>query len=289
MDKQLLDSLKKLGLKDYEARVFITLLHGNPMSASKIAQSSNLIRNSIYDTLKTFVEKGYCNEIETNTVLQYILIDPVIIFDKLEKEYHDILKSKLSILNDVSKKVASLYKKNSAADDEADDINIELMRGFNKHRLAKYTELFKQARKEVLGMFSLRGVVTGEIDDIAKNFVKKGGILKSIYKSSLDFKIIKNGKQAEPKENDLIMLCESFQKTGEDLRLTSENIPNITIFDKKIVFTNLTDNTIPKHKRADIIVKNPVYAEQITELFYNHWNKAKTLDEYKRIIKTGQV
>jgi sugar-specific transcriptional regulator TrmB len=282
MDKQLLDALRKLGLKDYEARVFIALLHGNPMSASKIARSSNLIRNSIYDTLKTFVEKGYCNEIETNTVLQYTLIDPVIIFDKIEKEYHDSLKSKLLILKDVSEKVAQLYKKNSATDVDADNINIELMRGFNKHRLAKYTELFKQARQEVLGMFSLRGVVTGEIDDIAKDFVKKGGILKSIYKLSLDFKIIKNGRQAQPKENDLINLCESFQKTGEELRLTSENIPNITIFDKKIVFTNLTDSTIPKHKRADIIVKNSSYAEQITELFRTHWNKAITLEEYKK-------
>jgi len=64
------------------------------MSASEIAKECKLIRNSIYDTLKSFVEKSYCNEIETNTVLQYQLIDPDVIFDKIEKEYSDSFKQR---------------------------------------------------------------------------------------------------------------------------------------------------------------------------------------------------
>jgi len=254
------------------------------MSASEIARSSKLVRNSIYDILKTFVEKGYCNEIETNTVLQFQLIDPAIIFDKIEKDFHDNYRTKIDLLKTASLKVNSIYKA-EPGEEYLQDINIELMRGFNKHRLAKYTAIFKQCRHEVLGMFRLKGIVTEEIDDIAKKFISNGGKLRSIYKTSLDFKISNNGKLVQANENDLIRLCEKFRESGEELRLTAGNIPNITIFDKKIVFTNLADRKIPKHKQADIIVKNPDYAEQISELFYSHWNKAKTLEEYKEETK----
>ena len=283
--KDLIENLKTLGFKEYEARVFFALLNGKPMSATEIAKESKLIRNSIYDTLKSFVEKAYCNEIETNTVLQYQLIDPDVIFDKIEKEYSDSFKTKMNLLKDTQSKTKALYiQPDENADENENDINIELIRGFNRHRMAKYVEIFKQAKHEVCGMFRLKGIVTEEIDDIAKKFVKNGGKLRSIYSTNLDFRIMKDGKLKQADQNDFIKLCEAFQKSGEVVRLTKANIPNIAIFDKKIVFTNLRDKNIPKHRQADIIVKNPDYAEQMTELFNFHWDNSITLEEYKKSL-----
>jgi len=280
-NKELIENLKNLGFKEYEARVFIALLKGKPMSATEIATECKLIRNSIYDTLKSFVEKAYCNEIETNTVLQYQIVDPDIIFDKIEKEYSDSFKAKMYLLKDTQGKIKSLYIAPEDVDNDS-DINIELIRGFNRHRMAKYVEIFRQAKNEVCGMFRLKGIVTEEIDEISKKFVKNGGKLRSIYSTNLDFRILKDGKLKQADKNDLIRLCESFIKSGEELRLTKANIPNIAIFDKKTVFTNLRDKNIPKHRQADIIVKNPDYAEQMTELFQFHWDNSITLEEYKK-------
>lgn len=80
-------NLKSLGFKEYESKVLLVLLSGNPMSASEIAKDAKIIRNSIYDILKSFVDKGYCNEIETNTILNYQIIDPAIILDKIISDY----------------------------------------------------------------------------------------------------------------------------------------------------------------------------------------------------------
>lgn len=280
LNREIIENLKNLGFKEYEAKVFCALLKGRPMSASEIAKECKLIRNSIYDTLKSFVEKAYCNEIETNTVLQYQLIDPDVIFDKIEKDYSDAFKTKLVLLKDTQRKAKALYME-PAENTNDNDVNIELIRGFNKHRMAKYVEIFKHAKHEVNGMFRLKGIVTEEIDKISKKFVKQGGKLRSIYSTSLDFRILKGGKLKQADKGDFIKLCEFFISSGEEIRLTKANIPNIAIFDKKIVFTNLRDKDIPKHRQADIIVKNSNYAEQMAELFQFHWNNSITLDEYK--------
>lgn len=87
MNKPIIEKLKFIGLKEYEAKILLVLLKGMPMSASEIAKEAKLIRNSIYDTLKSFAEKGFCNEIETNTIHKYQIIDPKVIADKIERDY----------------------------------------------------------------------------------------------------------------------------------------------------------------------------------------------------------
>src|SRR5438552_5724319 len=127
----LLEQLKQIGFNEYKAKVFLVLSSGKIMSASEIIEESKVGRGSIYDILKNFVEKGYCNEIETNRVLQYQIIDPDIILDKIEREYTESHQSALSQL----KKTFGNIKKIQAEPngDSSRHINIELIRGYNKH------------------------------------------------------------------------------------------------------------------------------------------------------------
>lgn len=280
----LIEKLKSLGFKEYEAKVFLVLLRGEPMSASAIAKEAKIIRNSIYDILKSFVDKGYCNEIETNTILNYRIIDPQIILDKIEKSYHDNYKSNISLLKDTFSNLQSHYK-SSPPEETAREINVELIRGFNKHRVSKYTELLKDSTQEVLGMYHLNGVlpwVTEELDKTAGEMIKKGAVVKSIYMESLNFKILKDGKTAPAGPDDLIRVLEAFEKYGEQVRISKVKIPNITIFDKEKVFINLSDKRVPKNKQADIIITNPDLAGHMTDLFNFYWEKGLTVEEYKK-------
>lgn len=78
----------------------------------------------------------------------------------------------------------------------------------------------------------------------------------------------------------------SVLKTGEELRLSDFKIPNMTVFDSETVFLNLSnDKSIPKHKQADLIIKNPDYAEHMRDLFLGYWEKSITLDDFKRKTK----
>lgn len=287
-NKEIIEKLKALGFKEYEAKVFLVLLKGIPMSASDISKESKVIRNSIYDILKSFVEKGYCNEIETNTILNYRIINPQIILDKIEKDYNAKFESSINLLKNTFGEIQSLYNTKKEAVESSEN-EIELIRGFNKHRVAKYLELFKQTKKEVLGMFRLNGVVTEDLDTTAAKLIKSGGAIKSIYQISLDFKVLKDGKFIPATPDDLVRVCESFEKYGEQVRLSKMKIPNISVFDGENIFLNLSGSSVPKNKQADIIIKNPDFASHIIDLFNYYWDNGLTVEEYKKTINSLEL
>jgi len=268
----LIERLKTLGFKEYESKVLIVLLSGNPMSASEIAKQAKIIRNSIYDILKSFVEKGYCNEIETNTILNYQIIDPAIILDKIIGEQKKNFSRKLENLNDTFGELQSIYKSEAAGTD-ATDKNIQLIRGFNKHRVARYMELVKNSKAEILGMYSPRRVVVEELSHDAKSFITAGGVIRSIY------------QLGENREDnlELVKACELFESGGEEVRLADFKLPNITIFDKEFVFLNLSaDKNVPKHKQADLIIQNSDHAGHMRDLFNHYWNESLTITEFRK-------
>jgi len=267
----LIERLKSLGFKEYESRVLIVLLKGIPMSASDIAKEAGIIRNSIYDILKSFVDKGYCNEIETNTILNYQIIDPAVILDKLEKEHKSAYNARINNLHETFSYLQSLYLKESENIDTVER-NIQLIRGFNKHRVAKYIELVNNSKNEILGMYSPRRVVVEQLSKDAKKFIKKGGIIRSIYQLSGD----------DSHDKELIKACRLFEQGGEMVRIADFKLPNITVFDMSYVFINLSsDKNVPKHKQADIIVRNSDFAGHIRDLFDYYWGKSFTLSKFK--------
>lgn len=202
MNKEILiERLKSLGFKEYESKVLIVLLGGNPLSASDIAKEAKIIRNSIYDILKSFVEKGYCNEIETNTILNYQIIDPSVILDKITSDYKKNFRKRMDSLTETFGELQSIYKAESSKV-EVPDKSIQLIRGFNKHREEKYIDLVKNSGKEILGMYSPRRAVDETVSQDAKNFLKKGGVLKSIYQ-------LTNDKELDAQ---LLKACEVFSK-----------------------------------------------------------------------------
>ncbi len=282
--KDKIERLKALGFKEYEAKVFLVLMKGIPMSASAIAKEAGIIRNSVYVVLKSFVEKGYCNEIETNTILNYQIIDPQVILDKIEKSFTSSYETNVSLLKSTFGELEPIYK-SPLQERKKKETNIELIRGFNMHRVAKYMEILKHTQFEVLGMYRLDGTVSGELDSAAEKLIRSGGTVKSIYLESLDFRVRSGGKTVPAKHEDLVKVLESFEKYGEQVRISKVKIPNITIFDKQKVFINISDKDIPRNKRADIIITNPDIAEHMTDLFNFYWEKGLTIKEYKKSLK----
>lgn len=103
---------------------------------------------------------------------------------------------------------------------------------------------------------------------------KKGGIIRSIYQVNGDKDL----------NDELIAACELFQKGGEKVKLADFKIPNVSIFDTENVFINLSaDKNVPKHKQADLIIKNSDYAGHMKDLFNTYWEKASTLEEFIKI------
>lgn len=274
--------LQEIGFKEYESKIFLVLLKGSALSASEIADKANIRRTSVYEILKSFAARGFCNEIETNTILKYEMIDPRVISDKIEKEIRQNNLTKIENLKEAFNEFELLHR--SEVSNGTDNVNIELIRGYNKHRQEKFIELFNNAQKEILFMIRLEGYVSEELDSGASDFFKRGGEIKSIYEASLNFKIIKDSTRQNASLEDLIRICSRFEKTGEKIRISDSELPNMTIFDRKIVFTNIQDKTVPRHNNADIIIKNEYYANRMIDLFGYYWDKSKNLEDMKRSI-----
>lgn len=283
----MIGKLQQIGFKEYESRVLLALLKGNMQSASEVAKTAGIGRTAVYDILKSFVERGFCNEIETNTILQYSAIDPRIIGDKIERELKKQNTEKISCLKDTFSDLESLRAKDGPANEG--NVNIELIRGFNKHRQEKFVELLNSAKEEILFMIRLEGYVSEEIDQTAKKFVSAGGVMKSVYEMSLNFKIIKDNSRKDATVKDLIRLCRKFEKNGEQIKISKNELPNMTVFDGRTVFMNIADKDIPRHNNADIIIRNRGFAERMKDLFNFYWNHSVTLKELEQEHETVSI
>jgi hypothetical protein len=188
---------------------------------------------------------------------------------------------RIKLLNECFTELGPLYR--SELDGKKDHINVELIRGFNRHRETKFYELFKNAKKEVLFIIRLEGFISEEIDKTAKDFVKRGGVIRSIYEASASFKIKVKDQWITGTSDDLIKICKSYQSYGEEVRLSRSQLINMTIFDRQTVFTNVNDKTVPRHNKSDIIVRNKEYAKNMIDLFEHYWRKSYTIDEFEKI------
>lgn len=58
-DAKIWNSLKYMGLTDYEIKTYLTLIKLVSATASQISDSSKVPRSRIYDILKTLNQKGF--------------------------------------------------------------------------------------------------------------------------------------------------------------------------------------------------------------------------------------
>jgi sugar-specific transcriptional regulator TrmB len=280
MDK-LIFKLKSLGFTEYESKVLIAVLKGHLMSASEIADSAGIRRTDVYNILKSFVEKGYCNEVETNSILTYEMISPDVIFDKIERNILREKENELAMLKETMSELKPLYRTEKS--EKSKIVNIELIRGYNQHREGKFVELLKSAKKEILFMIRPEIFLSDEIDNLAGKFYKKGGVIKSVYEAGDNYKVKKGDKWEKATKDDFIKVLEKFEKAGEQIKVSGESVPTMVIIDKETVYLNIADKSLPRHNEADIIIRNKNFAESMVKVFNTFWKDSYTIKDYKKI------
>lgn len=277
---EVISKLERLNFKEYEAKILLELIKAGILSASKISEKTKVKRSIVYDALKKFTSKGYCNEVETNSITQFQIIPPEIIGDKIEKEIIKSHKESLNAINDVTKELSKIYKAEES--DESKFVKVELIRGHNKHRDQKFIELLKKAKSTVHFMVRLEHLVSDELEDYAKRFLKNGGVIKSIYEIGEEFRVQKNNVSKKMNVKEIVKSLENFERQGEKIKVSEMQLSNTTIIDREIVYMNIADKSIPRHNNSDIIIKNKDTAKNLIDLFNFYWEKSYTLFEYKK-------
>ncbi len=269
--------LKSLGFTEYESKIFLALLQGHHMTATEIAGSAKIRRTDVYAILNSFVEKGYCNEIETDKILKFEMIDPDVILDKILLNLQKEKEKKALSFNTTFKNLKPLYRSKAQ---ENKNPNIELIRGYNQHREMKLFDLIKNAKREILFMARLELYISDSVDETAAKFINKGGVIKSVYEIGDNFKVKKDDKWIIGTTSDLKKIFSKFEDYGEQVRLSKTKITNMTIIDREVVFLNVVDKSVPKYNEADIILRNKDFAESQAEVFNLIWEKSFKLKDY---------
>ena len=251
------------------------------MSASEIAGDAHIRRTDIYNIMKIFVEKGYCNEIETNAVLKYELIDPSVILDKLERNINSHYTDELNALTETFTELKPL--RGTKKDNREKKINIELVRAYGKHREEKFLNLLGKSKKEILLIIKPENEILINSDKVFNKFLKKGGTVKIIYQADENFKIRKNGKWTKCTFMDFIKICEGYKRSGKEIKLSKNPVPGMIIFDRGIVYLNVSDKNLPRHNEADILVDNKEFAENMSLVFESLWEKSFETEEFKSL------
>lgn len=94
MDEQLIliEDMKQLGLNQYEAKAYLSLLEEWPVNGYTLSKNSGVPRSRIYEVLNSLTKKQFVLEktIENGTV--YYPLEPDMLVKKLKKNYESIIK-----------------------------------------------------------------------------------------------------------------------------------------------------------------------------------------------------
>ena len=84
--------LQKVGLTEYEAKVYLSLLRDHLNSATKLSEKSCVPRTKIYQVLESLERKGWIR-IYSGIPLLFRAVDPDDVFEKIKKNYGEFLQS----------------------------------------------------------------------------------------------------------------------------------------------------------------------------------------------------
>lgn len=97
--KTIILELMELGLSEYEAKAYLSLLRESPATAYEIGKSSGIPTSKVYEVLKRLIEKGVISIIEEGKTKQYVPIEPDEFLSKHKNKTEmtiDSLKDELS-------------------------------------------------------------------------------------------------------------------------------------------------------------------------------------------------
>lgn len=83
---KVIEALKKMGFREYEARVYATLASKKEATASEIHKLSGVPRTKVYEVLRTLESKGFVETIKSSPA-SFRAIDPEKVFEEYKQDF----------------------------------------------------------------------------------------------------------------------------------------------------------------------------------------------------------
>lgn len=250
--------LKRIGLNQYESKVYLGLLTKGISSAGDISDIAGVPRSRVYDVLATLEKKGFVNA-QNDRPVKYIPVEPQEMLRRLKVDYEKEFKKKQadldSMAEEISKRLVPIHEKASSDVDLSGMTSV--IRGSDN--LRRQTEhMILSANKSLHKLTTSAGIV-----HLRENH---GDHIRAAKKKGIPFKIVAHIE--EPHEEHARALskhahvrhCEGIEgrfllKDGEEALL--------------IMAPHSSD------QEHGLWVKSPYLTSSLQNMFDSHWENGK--------------
>lgn len=245
------NELRKIGLTDYEARVYETLLVKGDLTGGKVSKYSEVPHGRVYDILQSLLEKGF---------VSVTLTKPKIFrAQKPELAVPIFLNQKIEDLNSLKKEIPKKLKKfNKTKDNELSE-KIQLL-GSKKSTYTTIAKLALEAKKELKHVFTF--------EKFSDTYLM---LLKQIVKKGIKVKIIASLLNLETKKR-----IQEYIKNGIEVKYYPLDEIRFLIVDSDECLIDFIDPN-NKWNRLAINFSHSGFSKHISAYFDDLWDKAETI------------
>ncbi|MCB5251458.1 MAG: helix-turn-helix domain-containing protein [Candidatus Cloacimonadaceae bacterium] len=249
--------LEHLGLSDYEARVYYCLLQGKHLSATELANATEIRQTKIYSVIQKLEKKHFCVRVPGN--------------DKIYKATNPI--------NPIYKQIGILQKQIDQMDQAAEILNKLYIKNNNDDNMIDYIEVVKDRDLIVLRTEQLESLAKKEVRCLLKSpfIMPSDGLIQSELVFNEGVKYISIYDEKELEYPDLVRVMQKFQAHGVEVR-TCKSIPvKIAIFDDKAVLVNTKDKISNSGTSTAIISQHEDLVRAFSDLFEFYFAQSNAL------------
>ncbi|MFQ6009783.1 MAG: TrmB family transcriptional regulator [Candidatus Aenigmatarchaeota archaeon] len=255
--------LKHLGLTEYEAKAYVTLIKRGTLTADKISSLGRIPLPRVYDTMSSLASKGLIFVSKTRPQT-FRVVDPKKIFDILREDEKKRMEARIKSLQEIvpqfMKAVEHMPK---SVAEEREEVLAQVKQKVNIDTVWKE---FESTTKEEFLSFA------GDLSWVDK----KAAEIKRMIKRGIKYRIIFSKKEA-----DVLQRAKKALKLGAELRFS----PGITL--RAIITDSKKVYVVQKYgKRGDreydissMIISNKIIADVFKRYFFSVWKHAIPLEK----------
>lgn len=208
------DDLMMLGLSEYEARVYISLVKLGKGNAREIHEASGVPRTKVYEVLKRLLEKGFL-EIQEGSPTHYRAIEPRKVIGKLQEDITSVSKRSINELE------------NLKTEKQKEMPLIWVVRGDWTIK-ARIRELLGEAESDV----TIKCTDTNILQEISDQLIgldekvkvnclllQEDAQLMDKLSHQVEFKVVDKTRLKEPFFDGLIQIMEGIEEEGVEFKI----------------------------------------------------------------------